>query len=303
MALAIVFSGQGMQHADMLPWLRDDALPGEMASRLGRDDWRAALRDPDWAACNLNAQLVLTATALAAWRQIAGSLPRPVAIAGYSVGELAAFSAAGIFDADVALDIATRRALAMDRCAARAPGGLMAVSGASTQALAAVCSNHGLDVAIRNGCFSAVLGGPLAALDRAEDDLASRGARCTRLRVGVRSHTPAMRDAADDLLRELAAIPFRRPALPLFCNARGDRIADAASARPLLAAQVATTVRWADCMEGLRARQPRCVLEIGPAQALARMWNERYPDIPARSCDEFRSAPAIAAWVQEAAAR
>ena len=39
------------------------------------------------------------------------------------------------------------------------------------------------------------------------------------------------------------------------------------------------------------------VLEIGPGQALARMWNERYPDVPARSCDEFRSAAGIANWV------
>jgi hypothetical protein len=37
-------------------------------------------------------------------------------------------------------------------------------------------------------------------------------------------------------------------------------------------------------------------------QALARMWNERCPDIPARSCDEFRSATGIAKWVVDLAA-
>jgi [acyl-carrier-protein] S-malonyltransferase len=50
-------------------------------------------------------------------------------------------------------------------------------------------------------------------------------------------------------------------------------------------------------MENIRARQVRCVLEVGPGQALARMWNQRYPNIPGRSCDEFRSAAAIANWV------
>jgi hypothetical protein len=40
-----------------------------------------------------------------------------------------------------------------------------------------------------------------------------------------------------------------------------------------------------------------CVLEIGPGQALSRMWNQRYPDTPARSCDDFRSASAVTDWI------
>jgi [acyl-carrier-protein] S-malonyltransferase len=55
-------------------------------------------------------------------------------------------------------------------------------------------------------------------------------------------------------------------------------------------------------MEGIAARRVSCVLEIGPGQALARMWNERFPQIPARSADEFRSAAGIAAWVARATA-
>jgi [acyl-carrier-protein] S-malonyltransferase len=50
-------------------------------------------------------------------------------------------------------------------------------------------------------------------------------------------------------------------------------------------------------MDSIAARQVRCVLEIGPGQALARLWNQRHPDIPARSCDDFRSAAAIAGWI------
>ena len=40
------------------------------------------------------------------------------------------------------------------------------------------------------------------------------------------------------------------------------------------------------------------ILEIGPGQALARMWNQRYEDVPARSVDEFKRVEAIAAWVR-----
>jgi len=39
------------------------------------------------------------------------------------------------------------------------------------------------------------------------------------------------------------------------------------------------------------------VLEIGAGSALARMWNERYPDIPARSLDEVQGPKGAAQWV------
>jgi [acyl-carrier-protein] S-malonyltransferase len=50
-------------------------------------------------------------------------------------------------------------------------------------------------------------------------------------------------------------------------------------------------------MENIAARKVTCVLEVGPGQALARMWNQRFPTVPARACDDFRSAAAIAAWL------
>jgi len=296
MSFALVFSGQGTQHAAMLPWLGEDAIVRGMCTRLGTHDWRDALAHPAWAERNANAQVLLTALALSAWHQIAPHLRSPSAVAGYSVGELAAFSAAGVFDAETALDLAGRRAEAMDRCAAQTSGGLLAVTGVGSDAIDRVCARAGLAIAIRNGPQSVVLGGPHAALDLAERVLAAQSARCTRLRVGIASHTPWMRDAAEDFLRTLSDVRLDKPRTALFSNA-ADRVRDDAGARHALAAQIASTVRWDECMENVRARHVQCVLEIGPGQALARMWNDRYPDIPARSCDEFRSAAGAAKWV------
>ena len=296
MSFAVVFSGQGTQHPSMLPWLGDDANVRGMCKRLRIPDWRAALADPAWAERNANAQLLLTGLALSAWHQIAPLLLPPVAIAGYSVGELAAFSAAGVFDAKTALDLARRRAEAMDRCAEHTPGGLLAVTGLGADAIDRLCDASGLAIAIRNSPQSVVLGGPHAALDLVDRVLATQNARCTRLRVGVASHTTGMREAAIDFLRTLSDVDFGKPRVALFSNA-ADRVHDAAGARHALAAQIAQTVRWDECMENIRARNVACVLEIGSGQALTRMWNERYPGIPARSCDEFRSAAGVAKWV------
>ena len=296
MSFALLFSGQGTQHPAMLPWLAEDALVRDMRSRLGVDDWRRGLEDPAWATRNVNAQLMLTGLSLAAWSQVAPGVPAPAAVAGYSVGEMPAFSVAGVFDAHTALALASRRAQAMDRCAAGIAGGMLAVSGLTEQALEVLLADTGLALAIRNGIENVVLGGPLSSLELAERAASRQGAKCTRLRVNLASHTPWMREAADDFAHALAGVPFHRPHLMLYSNA-ADRIGGADAARAALAAQLACTVRWDECMENIHARQVRCVLEVGPGQALARLWNQRYPDVPARACDDFRSADAIAAWI------
>jgi [acyl-carrier-protein] S-malonyltransferase len=296
-SFALLFSGQGAQHPAMLPWLADDARVDGVRARLGVADWRAALADAEWASRNDHAQVLLTGLALAAWGQLAPRVATsPAAIAGYSVGELAAFAAAGVISPETALDLAPQRAAAMDIAAARAPGGLVAVTGLSGARLDRLIAATGLALAIRNGEDAVILGGPVAALDRALDLGAREGAQCQRLSVGVASHTPWMRAAADRFAALLEDVPFRAPDVPLFSNA-ADRVRDAAAARRALATQIATTVRWDECMDDVAARQVRCVLEIGPGQGLARLWNQRHPDIPARACDEFRSAAAIAAWL------
>lgn len=297
MSFALLFAGQGAQHPGMLPWLADDARVEATRARLGVADWRAALADAGWASRNDHAQVLLTGLALAAWGQLAPLVATsPAAVAGYSVGELAAFAVAGVLSPEAALDLAPRRAAAMDAAAARVPGGLLAVTGLSGARLDRLIEDTGLAIAIRNGEDAVILGGPVAALDRALDRSTREGAQCQRLAVGVASHTPWMREAADRFAGLLVDVPFRAPRVPLFSNA-ADRVRDAASARRALATQIATTVRWDECMDNVMARQVRCVLEIGPGQGLARLWNQRHPDVPARACDEFRGAAAVAAWL------
>ncbi|MFG6432664.1 acyltransferase domain-containing protein [Roseateles sp. LYH14W] len=296
MSFALLFSGQGTQHAAMLPWLADDDLVRATCARLGVTDWRAALADPAWAQRNDVAQTLLTGLSLAAWQQLAPHVGVPAAVAGYSVGELPAFSAAGVFEAETAAALATARAAAMDRCAKHAPGGLLAVSGLGGQRLERLMADTGLAIAIRSGVDSSILGGPHASLDQAERIATLAGAQCTRLRVNVASHTPWMREAAQDFSHTLATVHFDPPRALLFGSA-GDRIRDAASARVGLSAQIDHTVRWDAVMDHVAARQVACVLEVGPGQALAHMWNQRFQAIPARACDDFRSAAAVATWV------
>ncbi|MDH0867330.1 acyltransferase domain-containing protein [Mitsuaria sp. GD03876] len=268
-------------------------------------DWREALGDAAWARANAHAQVVITATGLAAWAQLSRALSAAAvevdAVAGYSVGEVAACAAAGVFSADDAIALARRRAALMDEAGRQAAGGLCGVTGLSSAALEPLLTGSPVSIAIRNGEDSVVLGGPLEALDRVEAIAAARGARCTRLAVAVASHTPLMRDAAEGFDAALACVPMQAPSRVLI-DSRGNRVWRAQDARAGLARQIASTVRWDEVMDQLAARGPSCVLEIGGGQALARLWQSRHPAIPARSADEFRTLDGVVDWIARSTA-
>jgi len=303
MSVALLFPGQGAQHAAMLPWLDevDAARPvlTSLAQRLG-GDWRARLADTAWSQSNAVAQLLLTGASTAAWRALSSGLPRVVAVAGYSVGELASCVAAGMVDAEDALALAGRRAAAMDACAGAGDGGLLAVSDLGADEVAAVAARWGLEVAIRTGERRCIVGGARAALAGAAAELGARGVNCRPLCVRVPSHTSALRAAVPVLAQALAGVPWRAPRVAWVAGITGAVVRDPAQAQRVLAEQVAATVRWDACMDTVAERRPGVVLELGPGTTLSRLWRERFPAIPARSCDEFASVHEVLHWVADA---
>lgn len=300
MSLALLFPGQGVQHPDMLRWI--DVLPeaaaplAAMAGRLGRD-WRLRLADDAWATSNRVAQCLMTGTSLAAWRALAGRLPAPVAVAGYSVGELAAFGAAGVYDDETALALAEARSQAMDACAAGREGGLLSASGVAREMVLALCERLDLAIAIDVAPDRVVLGGSTDALAEAADGLRSSGADVVPLKVRIASHTRWMQAASDDFAAQLAPMPWRPAGTWVVTNLDGSAQRAVPPLKRALAGQIAATVRWRDAMESLAERRPACVLEVGAGSALSRLWRTHQPEVPVRSVDEFNSVSAVVNWV------
>ena len=300
MTLALLFPGQGVQHPDMLRWIDDvPAAAGAlaaMAARLG-PDWRAHLADDTWATSNRVAQSLMTGTSLAAWRALAGHLPAPVAVAGYSVGELAAFGAAGVYDDEMALSLAELRSRAMDTSAAGHAGGLLSASGVPGEVVTALCARLDLAVAIDVAPDRVVLGGAADALTEAAAELRARGADVVPLKVRVVSHTRWMQAASDTFAAHLAPMPWRPAAAWVVTNLEGSAERAVPPLKRALAGQVAATVRWREAMETLAERRPTCVLEVGAGSALSRLWRAHRPEVPVRSVDEFNSVSAVVTWV------
>ena len=301
MSLGLVFPGQGTQHPGLLPWL-DTPGPhrpalARMATLLGHD-WRARLNDPAWAFQNAVAQTLLTGIGLGAWNAVRPHLPAPRAVAGYSVGEMAAFCVAGVFPVDQALALATTRARLMEQAAALQPGGLIALHGLSTEQRNDLCARHGVFLAIALHKGACVVGGTFAALDSAAAEALRLGATSTPLNVPLASHTPLMASAVAPLRAELELLPFAVPQTALICNHHGHTEHRPHDLRSALAEQIAQPVQWQTCMETMKEHGVTCVLEVGPGSTLSSLWQTLHPDIPVRSLDQFQHPGGAVAWVR-----
>ena len=197
----------------------------------------------------------------------------PAAAAGLSLGEYSALHAAGVFDADTAVELVAFRGKAMEDAAAGRPSAMVAVLGLDRAALQEACdeaSAHGCVVIANYNCpGQLVIGGEKAAVDKAAELAKAAGARrCLPLKVSGPFHTRLMAPAGDALAERFKTERFREMQIPVLFNCLG-REKDAADTIPsLLEKQVHSAVRWEDTVRRLAELGVDTAIEIGPGKAL-----------------------------------
>jgi [acyl-carrier-protein] S-malonyltransferase len=300
MNYALLFSGQGTQHAGMLPWLESEPASKSALQALQLavgSDWRSTLANKDLRSSNAFAQPLIVATSLAASAALAVHMSgRPAVVAGYSVGELSAFACAGVFAPSIAIDLASKRAACMDAAAQEIEGGLISISGMPIQAV--LQWFPGLECAIHITADHGIYAGPSTSLVECSLALSEQNALCKRLEIRVASHSHWMDQATVQFSAHLQSIPFARPVSALALNSTGGLSRQADTLRAALAQQINSTVQWAVCMETISELGVACVLEVGAGSTLSKMWNQQHPDIPARSIEEFRDLEGAARWIE-----
>jgi [acyl-carrier-protein] S-malonyltransferase len=287
-----IASGQGGQRREHV----EHAARSSLATA-----WRRAAgdraQDEAAAADNRVVQPSIVAWQLDTYAAVAAALPPPVLVAGYSVGEIAACAIAGAYAPADAVAIAGERALLMD-AAAPYPCALGAILGLAQSAVDVLCTRHGAAIAIRNGARHFVVGGRREAVQALVEDAGLAGAtRAHLLPVNTPAHTPLLCAA----VAPFAQVLWQRVRSPLRIAAisaiDASRIATPEEVVAALSRQLATTLDWASCMDAIDEMRPDAVLEIGPCNALARMFAEACPGTPVRAVEDFREPAAAAAWV------
>ena len=306
MRLALLFSGQGGQRPEHGQQIGADA-PAELLQALAdcaidiaipQGDFLRGAVDPEKLAKNSIAQPFIFAQQMTLWNRLQADLPRPICAAGYSLGEMAACSAAGAFSTVEGLYLCIERARLMDQ-AAPGDNGMLAVLGLDEALVATLAAECGLAIAIRNAPRHYVIAGPRAGLDAAAPRLEAAGAsRLVPLAVHTPSHTALLAAAAVNFEKRLNLLPDRRLAFPVLSAIDATPARSGRAALNALARQICTRLDWAACLQTVLEMQPDVVLEIGPGNALARLFAGLAPNVPVRACDDFRSKAGIVRWVR-----
>jgi [acyl-carrier-protein] S-malonyltransferase len=255
--LAVLFPGQGSQTDGMqqlVERLRPDLL--ELAPDLvGEDPFERVDEGTRFA------QPAIFCAALAGWEQLKSELD-PAFLAGHSLGEITALSAAGaLSDAD-ALKLVVARGRLMQE--AGGEGGMMAVR-APVSEIGQTATRHGLAVANDNSPEQVVLSGPEQGLDGAVAELRERKVRAKRLPVRGAFHSPEMESALPAFRSVLNEIDFAEPDIPVFSCVTGEPFDEP---RERLALALTRPVRWVEVLRGLRERGAERFVETGPGKVL-----------------------------------
>ena len=305
MTLAILCSGQGGQHAGMFDLTGnapDAAGLFAQATRLLGHDPRDWVRSAGIEAMRTNrtAQLLCTVQALSAAAALGDAFPSQRCVAGYSVGEIAAWNVAGLIGAANTLTLVVARADAMD-AASRGDEGMLFVRGLDLATVTSLCAGRAAAIAIVNPGNAFVLAGQRAALEQIAAEALRRGAaRTVPVAVNVASHTRFLAGASSTFRENLAQLRIARaprPGTRLFCGIDGTAVLDIAAGVDKLALQISQPVHWADCLESCVEAGANAFLELGPGRALAEMASSAYTRFPARSLDDFHSLQGVRDWL------
>lgn len=305
MTLAILCSGQGGQHAGMFALTgacpAAQALFAQAATLLGHDP-RSWVSSVEAAALHANrtAQLLCVLQTLCAAAALEDALPRQRCIAGYSVGEIAAWSMAGMFVPRDALALTAARAEAMD-AARRGVQGMLFIRGLSRAVIDGLLAEQDAAVAIVNPGNAFLVAGTQAALQTVAAAAQRQGAaRVVPVGVEVASHSPLMREASAVFRTQLAHVAVAATPAPgtrLFSGIDGAVVLNGPAAVGKLASQLSQPVEWAACLDACVEAGADAFLELGPGRALAEMVAHAHPGVAARSVDEFKSLEGVRAWL------
>jgi [acyl-carrier-protein] S-malonyltransferase len=278
-AIAFLFPGQGSQEVGMgralalaskaaaAVWAEADAALGFPLSRLCFEGPAEDL------GLTANTQPAVLTASVAAAAALAERGVGPDLAAGHSLGEYSALVVAGALRFADAVRLVRRRGEFMQEAVPVGTGAMAALMGVDLPAAEQLCAEAAqgevVGVANINSPGQIVIAGHRSAVERAVAGAAARGARkSVMLPVSAPFHCALMKPAADRLAGELDRVTVSAPRIRIVRNVDGGVTTSADEVKPFLVQQVASPVRWTDCVERLAREGATGFLEVGPGRVL-----------------------------------
>lgn len=285
---ALLFPGQGSQEVGMgaklaahYPAVRAlfdeaDAILGIPFSKLCFEGPAEELDD------TYNTQTSLYLVGMAAFTALKVELaqrglsePQPAFLAGHSLGEFTALTAAGAMTFADGLRLVRRRAWLMREAGEKTPGGMAAILGVDVPVVEAVCAatvaatGKPLVLANDNCPGQLVISGDKEAIEYALPIIKERGAkRAIPVNISVAAHSPLMEDASAEFQIAVDQTPLQTPRFSVVGNALAEVLRDVATIRHELKIQLTSRLRWTEGVQLMVREGVTQFIELGPKGVL-----------------------------------
>ena len=273
--IAFVFSGQGDQYPGMGKELYEQY---PVAAEVF--DLCEALRPGTLAQCfegseqelkeTKNTQPCLFAMELAAATVLQDKGIRPAAVAGFSLGEVAAATLAGIFDPKTGFQTVCKRGELMQQQAEKFDTAMAAVVKLTPEQVAALCENFSDIYPVNFNCPGQItVSGLQEQMPAFFAEVKAAGGKAIPLKVKGAFHSPFMNEAATAFAQALAKTEMHAPHLPLYSNKTA--APNTQDAVKLLSEQICSPVQWEKSIRAMIADGVDTFIEIGPGKTLSNM--------------------------------
>lgn len=196
---------------------------------------------------------------------------RPDMVAGHSLGEFSALTAAGAMEFEDALKLVAIRAEAMQKACEAVTGTMAAILGLDTQKIEEICAScEGTVVAANYNCEGqVVISGEMASVEEACAKMKEAGAkRALVLPVGGAFHSPLMEPARTELAEGIQKARFSTPVCPVYQNVTAQPSTNPDEIKTNLLAQLTAPVRWTQSVRNMIADGASSFVELGPGKVL-----------------------------------
>jgi len=207
-----------------------------------------------------------------------GSDFQPSMVAGHSLGEFSALTAARCLSFEDGVKLVAARAKAMQKACEANPGTMAAILALSDEKVEEVCRQVSGETgkvvvpANYNCPGQLVISGEVEAVDQACLRLKEAGAkRALVLPVGGAFHSPLMQPAKEELEAAIATTEFRKPICPVYQNVDGMPHTDPDEIKKNLIAQLTASVLWTKEVTRMVADGATDFTECGPGKTLQGM--------------------------------
>lgn len=274
--IAFIFPGQGAQKAGMgKDFYENSKMAAEVIDRaselLGLDMKALCFEENDLLDQTEYTQAALVTVCMAMEKVLRERGLAPDVTAGLSLGEYCAIASAGGMSTENAITTVRKRGILMHNAVPGGQGAMAAVLGLDAGKIEEVLADRsGVMIANYNCPGQIVITGWKEDVEQAADALKEAGAkRVLPLNVSGPFHSSLLKQAGEELVKELEQVDFSDLRIPYVTNVTAEYVTDITKTKELLARQVASSVRWQQSMELLIADGVDTFVEIGPGRTLA----------------------------------